>query len=221
MWAMGTSRSRRRGDEGYTLVEFAIAMGVFLVFMGLATPFMFSQLRSALRTEQNVDVQQTARSALRTVVRELRQAQVLYQTDEKPSAKVAISFGTDLNADGQISSYSNGSALLEQITYALRGDRLCKLRSNSTGQCQQLAEGVSALRFTMLGSNPVLDADGDGIVEEPELNTNGDTDSAGNPIWQAGELANVTRVHVELTLGAGEDARTYAGEAWLRNRVAA
>ncbi len=204
-------------ERGFTLTEFSIAMAVFLIFLALATPFMFRQLTQAIRTENRADLQQTARASFRTLVRELRQAQVLYVSTDKPSGKNKISFGVDLNNDGVINSYTDTSKPLEQITYYLSGGDLFRGRKQNQGEL--MAEDVSALTFTMYGSNLALDANGDGIVSENELNTNGDTDGNGNVVWQAGELANVTRIVVTMTVSANGDTQTYTAEAFLRNKA--
>src|SRR5919106_5113100 len=102
MYRTLTRRLEGRGERGYTLTELAVVMAVFMIFMSFAGPVMISHLMSAIRTERRVDLQQSARAALRTMVRELRQATALY--DEvtkpgKPTDRNAISFGIDLNGD--------------------------------------------------------------------------------------------------------------------------
>lgn len=211
MWRTNTD------ERGFTLIEFSVAMTVFLIFMSLATPFMFRNLQQALDTENRADLQQNARSALRTLVRELRQAEELYVSADKPSGKNRISFGVDFDGDGVINSYNDLSKPLEQITYYTSSDTL--FRGRKQGQGALLAEDVTNISFTMFGSNIVLDTDGDGIVTEDELNKNGDKDGGGNVIWQAGELANVTRIAISMTVSANGDTQTYTADAWLRNKV--
>ncbi len=211
MWRTNTD------ERGFTLIEFSVAMTVFLIFMSLATPFMFRNLQQALDTENRTDLQQNARSALRTLVRELRQAEELYVSTDKPSGKNRISFGVDFDGDGVINDYKDASKPLEQITYYTSSDTL--FRGRKQGQGSLLAEDVTNITFTMFGSNIVLDTDGDGIVTEDELNKNGDKDGEGNVVWQAGELANVTRIAISMTVSANGDTQTYTADAWLRNKV--
>lgn len=200
-----------RGERGYTLVELTVVMAVFTIFMAVATPFMITHLRAGLRTENRIDVQQNARSALRLLVRELRQAEELYSTTDKPSGKNKISFGVDLNGDGQINSYSATSLPLEQVTYYLSSGSL--LRGRKQGQGQPVASGAVQIVFTMFGSNTALDTNGDGVVSETELDLN------GNGQWDTNELSNITRVNVALTVEEGDARQTYSAEAFLRNRT--
>ena len=205
------STSHGSDERGYTLVEFAVAMSIFVIFMSIATPFMFSQLQGALRTQDRVDLAQNARAGLRTMTRELRQAEELYASVDKPSGKNELSFGVDFNGDGTINAWNNANLPLEQVTYYLDNDTL--YRGRKKGQGSPLAEHVDDATFTLFGSNLALDADDDGVVEESELDGN------GNGSWDPSELANVTRVVVTLDVAEGPSAQTYTAQAYLRNTV--
>ncbi len=210
--------SRTSTDErGFTLIEFSVAMSVFLIFMALMTPFMFRNLQQALDTENQADLQQNARSALRVLVRELRQAKELYVSTDKPSGKNKISFGVDFDGDGVINDYNDSSKPLEQVTYYTQSETL--FRGRKQGQGDLMAEHVTGVTFTMFGSNLALDKDGDGLVTESELNLNGDKDGMGNVIWQSGELANVTRIAITMTVSAFGDQQSYTADVWLRNKA--
>lgn len=216
---MRASRTSRTStdERGYTLTELSVAMAVFLIFLAATTPFMFRNLMQALQTEAEADLQQGARASMRTLVRELRQASVLYASTDKPTGKNRISFGVDFDGDGVLNSWNDSSKPLEQITYFTSDGGL--YRGRKQGQGQLLAENVTSLRFTMFGSNLALDANGDGIVDENELNTSGEKDADGNPIWKPAELANVTRVKVEMTVSNDSASQTYTADVWLRNKV--
>ncbi len=208
------STERLSDDRGYTLVEFAVAMGIFLIFMSVVTPFMFSQIQGALRTESRVDLQQNARIALRTMTRELRQGTELYNDGgDKPSGKTEISFGVDFDGNGTIDSYNNNTVPLEQITYYYTpaDDTLYRGRKKNFGS--PLAEHVEDVTFTLYGSNLVLDGNGDGVVDEDELDTN------GNGKIDGPELTNVTRVTIELDMAGGDVTQTFEAQAFMRNRV--
>lgn len=196
-------------DDGFTLIELSVAMAVFLVFMTLVTPFMVSHLRSALRTEDQVDVQQGARMALRSMVRELRQASVLYTSPGQPTDGERMSFGVDLNGDGTI-------VTTEHFTYYVEGGVLRRGRTATSGV--PFSQGVESLTFEMFGNNTAFDTNpADGVVTGQELDTN------GNGLWEPQELGFVTRVRISLVVASSEDSddeQAYTAEAFLRNRLA-
>jgi prepilin-type N-terminal cleavage/methylation domain-containing protein len=205
---MSTDMKSGADQRGYTLVEFAIVMSILAIFMAFATPFLFSQIRSGLRTEQRIDLQQGARTALRTMVRELRQASVLYSTFTNPTAADRISFGVDYDGNGTIST----GTPLERITYYRKAANEALYRGPEFNQGQPLAENVDVVNFEMFGSNLALDTNNNGVVEQIELNPAGG--------WTSSELANVTRVVISLTVADDGTEQTYEAQAFLRNKVA-
>jgi prepilin-type N-terminal cleavage/methylation domain-containing protein len=200
---------RLTGERGYTLVEFAVAMTIFAILMSIVTPLMFSQIRSGLDTQERIDLQQNARTALRTMVRELRQATVLYATFDNPTASDRISFGVDYNGDGVISTDTSGT--MERLTYYRKTSESRLYRGPKFNQGAPLADHVQTLEFTMYGSNLALDTDNDGVVEEDELNGDGN--------WSNSELANVTRIAIAVSVADDGPVQTYEAEAFLRNKV--
>jgi prepilin-type N-terminal cleavage/methylation domain-containing protein len=195
--------TRRRSEAGYTLVELAVTMAILLIFLSFATPVMFSALRQGMRTEDRIDLQNAGRVALRTMTTELRQAEALYvNPPSQPTDKNSVSFGVDLDGDGSI------SAPTEQLSYYVEEGVL--YRDPNVGPAAPLAESVDTVEFTMFGSNPALDTDGDGVVEETEL---------GGPSWQSAELANVTRVDIALELAQDDVDQAYSARVFLRNRA--
>jgi prepilin-type N-terminal cleavage/methylation domain-containing protein len=205
------STDRRTGERGYTLVEFAVTMSVFAILMAIVTPLMFSQIRSGLDTQERIDLQQNARTGLRTLVRELRQASVMYATVDHPTQSDRISFGVDYDGDGVINT--SGGGILERIVYYKKSGEDVLYRGPKYNQGSPLAENVDTIQFTMFGSNLALDFDNDGVVEESELNPSGG--------WTPSELANVTRVAISLKVKADDTEQTYEAEAFLRNKVVA
>jgi prepilin-type N-terminal cleavage/methylation domain-containing protein len=203
------STDRLTDERAYTLVEFAVAMTIFAILMSIVTPLMFSQIRSGLDTQERIDLQQNARTALRTMVRELRQASVLYATSDNPTAGDRVSFGVDYDGDGVISTGTTGT--LERLTYFRKTSESRLYRGPKYNQGAPLADHVQTLEFTMFGSNLALDTDNDGVVEEEELNGDGN--------WSTSELANVTRIAITLTVANDGPDQTYEAEAFLRNKV--
>ena len=195
------------GEKGYTLIELAVAMGVFLIFISIAGPFMFNQLSQAVRTENRIDLQQSARASLRTLTRELRQAKELVTTTSppRPSGKNKLSFTVDLDGDGTISSATEG------VTYYVKGSKLYRGEEDNKGQ--PVGDDVKAIEFTLWGSNLAYDDNANGVIEESEL------DRDHNGVWSGAELTQATRVTVVLTVSAGGDEQSYTENVWLRNRV--
>jgi type II secretory pathway pseudopilin PulG len=191
-----------RSDAGYTLVELAVTMSILILFLSFATPVMFGALREGMRTEDRIDLQNAGRVALRTMTRELRQAEVLYVGPSQPTDKNSLSFGVDLDGNTVINPAT------EQLSYYVQEGVL--YRDPNDGDGVPLAEHVDGLEFTMFGSNPALDDDGDGVVDESEL---------GGPLWETPELANVTRVDIALDLVQDEVGQTYTARVFLRNRA--
>jgi prepilin-type N-terminal cleavage/methylation domain-containing protein len=207
------STKRPSGERGYTLVEFAVSMSVFLIFMSIATPFMFSQLQGALDTQERVEETQNARTAIRLMTRELRQASTIIDTPpDKPSGPNELSFGVDFDGNAVINAWNNNGAPLEEITYYHSGDTL--YRGRRVGQGVPMATGVTGVDFVMFGSNLAFDANSDGVVTAAELDTN------GNGKVDGPELFNVTRIAITLDVGEnGATAQTYEAQVFLRNRV--
>jgi prepilin-type N-terminal cleavage/methylation domain-containing protein len=205
--------NRRRDERGFTLIEFAVAMTVFTIFMAVAGPFLFTQLTGALRTEDRVELTQNARAALRTMVRELRQAQgLLTSPPDKPLDNDELSFSVDFDGNGTITSYLNTAAPLEQVTYYVLDGAL--YRGRRKGQGSPLATGVDSVGFEFFGSNLALDTNpADGTITFAELDRN------GNGKLDTAELANVTRVRILLTMVSGSITQTYSEEAFMRNSV--
>lgn len=204
------STKRRSGERGYTLVEFAVAMSVFAILMAIVTPLMFGLIRSGLETQGRIGLQQNARSALRTMVRELRQASVLYATVDHPTQGDRVSFGVDYDGNGVINTSDAG--VVERVVYYKKPGQEVLYRGPKFNQGSPLAENVETLALAMFGSNLILDIDNDGVVEESELNT-------GGPEWTTSELSNVTRIAIELKMKDDDTEQTYEAEAFLRNKV--
>lgn len=195
----------RNDERGYTLIELSVAMTVFVAFMAFAMPFLFGNLRQAVQTENRIDLQQNSRAAIRTLVRELRQARELLGSSNKPSGRNKISFTVDLNGDGTIASN-------EGVTYYVKQLKL--YRGPEDEQGQPLAEDIATIEFTYWGSNLQLDTNNNGVVEEAELDQNGNITQ-----WTVSELTNVTRVGVRLVANAQGEEQSYTETVWLRNKV--
>ncbi|MGH3926229.1 MAG: hypothetical protein ACRDTT_25760, partial [Pseudonocardiaceae bacterium] len=164
-------------------------------------------------TQERVEETQNARSAIRLMTRELRQASTIIDTPpDKPSGPNELSFGVDFDGNAVINAWNNNGAALEEITYYHDGDTL--YRGRRFGQGVPLATGVTGVDFLMFGSNLVFDANSDGVVTAAELDTNGNGEVDG------AELANVTRIAITLDVGEnGATAQTYQAQVFMRNRV--
>ncbi len=136
--------SQRR--NGFTLVELMIAMAVGLVVLAAVySLFIFQNKRYSIE-EQIVEMQQNARAAMTTMVREIRMAG--YDPNFDAASKVMTAAPTTFSFTTDDSS--NNST----ITYAFDSTNLKITRNINLGGGQPLAENIQSLAFTY------YDADG-------------------------------------------------------------
>lgn len=141
-----------RDQNGFTLVELMVSMGIGMVILAAVTTTFMSQTRIYNAQEQINEMQQNARGALDILSRELKMAGykpngggfngVTYSTTQ-------LRVQADLNSDGAISTSSTAN---EQITYAFDNANEQITRAVGSGSAQILAEHISAFTFNYLDS---------------------------------------------------------------------
>lgn len=118
---------RRHPEQGITLLELVVAMGIFAVIIGIVFSFQQSGINAWKQGDVQTDLQQNVRVALDRIVRELRQAQQITQNGAQE-----IRF---LNLDDQT------------IRYFLDGGEM-KRTVMETGITTVVAGSLSGLSFT-------------------------------------------------------------------------
>lgn len=185
-----------RKQAGFSMLETMIATFLFaLVFIALTT--VFSSNRAVYdRGQRNIELQQTARVAVRMLTRELRLAGFDPQgaiAAQKPATAIqsadtdTISFIADLDSDD----------LVERVTYRMSGSELIQEVADWNGstfgapRSSTMASGVAQLSFAYFDE-----------LDQPIT----------APVSASG-LANITRVAVGLTtieVGHGSDTSSFS-----------
>ena len=215
------------GDEGVSLVEVLVTMGLFsmlgTLLLGLA--LSTGKVTQDIRTLTNVN--EESRLAMERMTRELRQASVITDIHLPATASdaTALTFWTDFDGDG---AQDANAADPELLTY--RWDPVTSrltLTANDAGGTAVtrpvLAANVSA--FTLGLRTSEWQYDGSIASQPPDGETTWqELDAAGAPLGNANgapdgnELANIDLVEVSMTVLDGVRAQTYNTQVDLRNR---
>lgn len=140
----GISTISRR-QNGFTLLELMIAMAVGLIVLAAVYGvFIFQNKRYSIE-EQIVEMQQNARAAMTTMVREIRMAG--YDPNFDVASKVITAASTTFSFSTD--DPSNNST----ITYAFDSTNLKITRNINSGGDQPLAENIQSLAFTYYDVN--------------------------------------------------------------------
>jgi type IV pilus assembly protein PilW len=133
-----------KGSRGFTLIELIISLSIgLLVLYGLYNLFTF-QNKTYKTQEQIVEMQQSARATMDTMVTEICMAGYnpsgLTSTGITNAASNSVTFKQDLDGNGDV----NGTN--ENITYAYNSGNLQITRNTGSG-AQLFAKNVEALNF--------------------------------------------------------------------------
>jgi len=101
---MTRSDDARTADEGFTLVEMLVAMGLFIMLMSMIMLMVTSASRATQDTRQFTNINEQARLAVERLTRELRQASEIRAVSLPATAggDVTLTFGVDFNGNGVI-----------------------------------------------------------------------------------------------------------------------
>lgn len=80
------------GEQGFSLLELVVVMGIFALFVVMIDVMFFSAYRDARRAELAADVQQNARLALDRLTREIREASPSQLAVGGPGGSMAVVF---------------------------------------------------------------------------------------------------------------------------------
>jgi type IV pilus assembly protein PilW len=188
-----------RADDGLTLIELLISIGILAVVIGILMTFLLSSTHQSSRTSQRADVQGGCRQALSLMTTEIRQAGA--DPSIPPAGivgivsadSVSIRVRSDLNGDGVIQTAEPS----EDVTYRYSGTSQTLQRDPGTGAATILAN-VTAMTLTY------FDNTGTQILPQP---------------LSAGDAARVHGVGVTLTAAEGRSRpMTLTTTINLRNR---
>lgn len=158
------AKKRRINEEGFTITELIIAMGMSLVVMGAIYSLFQTQQKSYVHQERVATVQQNLRAAMFMMEREIRMAGCNPTGTITPAPGIVTAGAntiqvtmdiTDTAGTGDPDGVINNDR--EDVTYDLNGT---DLRRNG----QVVAEYISSLTFTYWNAN------GDGTSERVEVN---------------------------------------------------
>ena len=216
----------RRRDDGFTLVELVVAVGILLIAGVAFYQLLFAVARGTRTAEDVARVTDEARLGFNRMVRDTREGQeiIAASTADPQSFTVAV----DFNADGVITPAPNQNANgdYEELTYSFH---------SSTGQIrlngELLMDDVACVEVAAV-CQPVFDYaterleydwDGNGIATWLEL----DQASAPahgvigvgnqNNTLDAGELPFISSVIFNLRVVKGDSSTTFYARAQLRN----
>lgn len=209
-------------DEGMTLVEVLVALGVFGVLATVLLGFALSTSRVADQTRRTAEVDEETRLAMERMTRELRQASEILDADvpTTPTSIVAFTFWTDFNGNGV---QDLNAADPEVLTYRWNPatQRLTLTANDPDGTATTrpvLAASVTQFSFDLHSSAWELDADADGTTTWQELDTSGAPIGNTNGRPDAEELKYVDLVAVSMQVSDAGDSQGYRTEIDLRNR---
>jgi prepilin-type N-terminal cleavage/methylation domain-containing protein len=133
---MSINPSKRRAEQGMTLIEVMIAMGIFsVVSIALMTIFIFC-LRSFETMSNYANLDRENRVAVDTITRDIRQA----------------NYVADYVADPPMLTLVSGA---QKISYVYDPDAQTLTRSSSDGVDKLLLERCSELTFNLFQRNAV------------------------------------------------------------------
>lgn len=207
-------------DQGMTLVEVLVAMGLFAVVGSLLLGLALSTNDVTEATRNRTGVAEETRTAMERITRELRQSSglesVTLPTVASPGT-TSFTFWTDFNGDG---AKTNNATDPEVLTYRWDASTHRLSLTAQTGSDPEtrplLAAKVTSFEVGLKSSRWDYDADGDGTTTWQELDASavGNKDSAPD----GNELAYVDLLQIDMTVADADGVQTYRTQVDLRNR---
>ena len=211
-----------RRDEGISLVEVLVAMGLFGLLGTLLLGFALGASDVSDETQKLSGVNEESRLAMERFTRELRQANEIlsFQVPDDPTTQpIALTFWTDFDGDGVKDTSATDPEIL---TYRWNpaNNRLTLTANDPDGTAVTrpvLAVNVSAFNVELYSSLWEYDHPPIGTTTWEEIDEYapvGDGDGVPDPL----ELELVDLVDVSMTVLDGPHRQTYTTEVDLRNR---
>jgi prepilin-type N-terminal cleavage/methylation domain-containing protein len=208
-------------DQGFTLIEILVAMGLFGVLGTLLLGLALSTGRVTDDTRALTNVNEESRLSMERMARELRQASaVLAATQHPASSTTSITFWTDFNGNGV---QDLNAADPEVLTYRWNPatSRLTLTANDASGTAVTrpvLAANVTEFELGLRSSQWEYDGDADGITTWEELDAAGGAVGNGNGVPDQPELENIDLVSFSITVTNDGRIQTYSTQVDLRNR---
>ena len=209
-------------DQGVSMVEVLVAIGLFSVLGTVLLGFALSTSRVADDTRQLANINEESRLAMERLTRELRQANAVLSAQLPASATdtTAFTFWTDFNGNG---AQDLNAADPEILTYRWNpaSRRLTLTANDASGTAitrPVLAANVSNFSVELRSSLWEYDGDANGITTWQEI------DAAGTPVGNANstpdgpELERIDLVAISISVLDGTHEQTYRTQVDLRNQ---
>lgn len=216
-------------DEGMTLIEVLVAMGLFAVLGTILLGFALATSRVSDDTRMMAKLGEDTRLGMERLTRELRQAEKIVSVVLPINTAIdetRFTLWVDFNGNGCIEPIAADPEAVTYV-YAPTSDELtvsAQIRG-ADGTPQAVAGVVarpSAFALELNSSAWEYDADADGTTIASELNSSsiGDNNASN---FTAGELGYIDLVRLSATMSDPEDTEggrsvSYSTDVNLRNR---
>jgi type IV pilus assembly protein PilW len=148
-------RLQLQRNDGFTLVEMIVSMGIGMVILAAVTTTFMSQTKIYSAQEQVNEMEQNARGALDVITRELKMAGYKANTGAVYGLgalgvnldNTNLVIEADLNGDNSIDGTAGS---LERITYAYNNSTKQITRRLGSGTSSVVADNITAFIFTYL-----------------------------------------------------------------------
>jgi prepilin-type N-terminal cleavage/methylation domain-containing protein len=211
----------RAADEGFTLVELLVAMGLFGVLCTILLGLAISSSGVADDTRQLATVGDESRLGMERMTRELREAariaDVVLPTGEEPG-RTRFTLWADFNANGCI---DHGAADPEELTYnwdpATQYLTLSAVINGAPHTERLLATKVSLFGLGLNSSAWQYDADNDGTTTWQEIDASSIGDHNRDNFTSA-ELEYIDLISLSIRATDGSHDVDYTTHVDLRNQ---
>ena len=215
----GTATGHR--DQGMTLVEVLVAMGLFGILGSILLGLALSTSDVTDETRAVAEVNEESRLSMERMARELRQANQILDVRLPPtSTTTALTFWTDFDGDGV---QEVNAADPEVLTYRWNPStsRLTLTANDASGTATTrpvLAANVTGFDLGLRSSKWEYDANADGLTTWQELDAAGGLVGNNNGVPDGNELGNLDLVNITMTVSEAGHVERYATQVDLRNR---
>lgn len=226
-------RFQEKPDEGFTLVELLVTIGLFAVLTTVVLSVVLNSATTLGTLRQSTDLNEESRLLLNRMSRELREANSVLAVENPDGASchvppavcstVSIHFQVDFDGDGVFESLEG-----EEPKYVWESSLKRVSLVTSTGACVSpgcpvVAANVEKFLVTYTSQRFECDRNLDGVVNWIEIDDRlaGDTcpDALGNDNDALdAELPSINSVTIDLTVLKGARRQDYRTQLDLRNR---